>query len=50
MVEIAYFNEISASDESLIVEALKLEQVTTKTSKSATASKKLDEQKGEKNK
>ena len=48
VVEIASFNEISASNESLIVEALKLDQVTTKPSKSATASKKLNEQKGEK--
>lgn len=43
VVEIASFNEISASDENLIIEALKLEEESSKSSKRVTSEKKVSD-------
>ena len=50
VVEIASFNEISESDEILIIEALKLEEVSLRAAKKVTSEKKADDKKEEKSK
>ncbi len=50
VAEIASFNEISESDEILIIEALKLEEVSLRAAKKVTSEKKADDKKEEKSK